>query len=82
MRTFFAASSVSVGPKSPVAPSLIFSQEEEAEVDYIRVVGGWLLKALLWECLSQSCTPLHFVHLAIIHYFLPSIVTWFSKNIS
>ena len=67
MRTFFAAPSVSVGPKFPVAPSLIFSQEEEAEVDYIRVVGGWLSKALLWECLSQSCTPFHFVRLAIMH---------------
>jgi hypothetical protein len=67
MRTFFAASSVSVGPKFPVAPSLIFSQEEEAEVECLRVVGGWLSKALLWDCLSQSCTPIHFVHLAIMH---------------
>ena len=64
MRTFFAASSVSVGPKFPVAPSIIFSQEEEAEVDYMRVVGGWLSKALLWECLAvvyspSFCTPCH-----------------------
>lgn len=67
MRTFFATSSVSVGLKFAVAPILIFLQEEEAEVDCLRVVGGWLSTSVAMGVSRSRVPPLHFVHLAIIH---------------
>lgn len=67
MRTFFAASSVSVGPKFAVASTLIFSQEEEAEVDCLRVVGGWLST-------SVAMGVSRVVYLPFILYTLPSCI--------
>ena len=63
MWTFFAASSVSVVDLNSLSLPLIFLQEEEAEVECLCVVGGWLSTRVVWVSLPPSrVPPLRFVH--------------------
>jgi len=79
MRSFFAASPVSVLDISPLSLPLTFSQEEEAEVDCALWVDG--CRRALYGSVFQSCTSPPFC--TSCHHALNPIistVTWLRKN--